>query len=893
MLIKVAVATVYIVDAHNSVVAHRNPSIVLNTTQFKVPEEDGFYPGLDGSDVALGIEQIHLGGQVFSVIAEKPASEALSLATAALNLTIAAVIVALLVAGALSLLVVRRIVYPIKSLATTARAISAGDLLQKVDITSQDEVGELASAFNSMTLQLRELIISLEQRVLERTQRLEMVASLSEKLSAILDFEQLLNELVCQIEANFHYYHTHIYLFDETGQNLIMAVGTGQVGDKMKQQGYLIPLSAPTSLVARAARSGEVIRVDNVQETDNWQPNPLLPNTHAEIAAPIIREGRVVGVLDVQGDQVGGLDEGDANLLRSLAGHVAVALSNARLFERNQRALKEAETLYVISQRIIAANTLSELVAAVVEELPIPAINRAVLGVFEYDAEDQLETLIIQGNWYSGHGAKPSIPGTCYSRQALQSLDMLLSSEPLFFENVQQDGRFDKTAVMVMRQLDIRAMIVLPLPGQRQQLGVLLLEGEVAYKFDEQELRPYLAMLGQLATAVENQQLFAQTQQRAIELAVANEAAEEAKQLAETTNQAKSEFLANMSHELRTPLNGILGYTQILQGDKSLNERQLSGLNIIRQSGEHLLTLINDILDLAKIEARKMELYPTEVYLPNFLEVIVGMVQMQARQKGITFLYEAQGSLPTGIKVDRKRLRQVLLNLLSNAVKFTPEGWVLLRVRAQTGANPIASSMDNKLERFNTQTKSCILRFEVEDTGVGITSQQLEKIFLPFEQAGNVKQRTKGTGLGLAISHKLVNAMGGELQVKSELGKGSTFWFEIALPVVGIGQDLIGNQEKVIVGYKTDREEPLKVLVVDDKTYNRSMIFNILEPLGFEILEAEDGQQAVEQVQLFQPRSDCDGSDYASYDRLRGYSGYPRNIRIGKDCDHCCFSQCI
>jgi signal transduction histidine kinase/DNA-binding NarL/FixJ family response regulator len=303
-----------------------------------------------------------------------------------------------------------------------------------------------------------------------------------------------------------------------------------------------------------------------------------------------------------------------------------------------------------------------------------------------------------------------------------------------------------------------------------------------------------------------------------------------AKDNAETANRAKSEFLANMSHELRTPLNGILGYAQILKRNKSLSDQVQDGLEIIQQSGEHLLTLINDVLDLSKIEAQKMELYPTQFHLAEFLNSVAGIIRMRAEQKDIMFNHEVSTQIPSGVYADEKRLRQILLNLLGNAVKFTEHGGVTFRV-----------SVGDEIAEDGHQ----IIRFEVADTGVGMTPEQLEKIFLPFEQVGDVRRRAAGTGLGLAISQRLVQTMGSELQVRSELDKGTTFWFEVALPVVEVKAEKRMSLDRDIIGYKG---KILKILVVDDKLYNRSVAFGLLEPLGFEMFEAGDGQQAIDQA---------------------------------------------
>ena len=303
---------------------------------------------------------------------------------------------------------------------------------------------------------------------------------------------------------------------------------------------------------------------------------------------------------------------------------------------------------------------------------------------------------------------------------------------------------------------------------------------------------------------------------------------EQAKEAAETANRAKSMFLSNMSHELRTPLNAILGFTQLMSYDPVLTPELQNDLAIVNRSGEHLLELINDILDLSKIESGQMTLYLSDFDLKKLLRSIEQMLQFKAKSKGLKVIVERDPNLPQFVHTDEKKLYQVLVNLLGNAIKFTNQGSVTLRVRSE-----------------QSDQTSCRLSFEVEDTGVGIAPTEIDSLFKAFVQAEAGNKLNQGTGLGLAISQRFVQLMGSQIRVQSTLNRGSIFYFELGVNLpqaVCLASEL--PQQRVIgiaAGQPTYR-----ILVVEDLEENRRLLVKLLTSVGFEVREATQGVEALE-----------------------------------------------
>jgi len=319
-----------------------------------------------------------------------------------------------------------------------------------------------------------------------------------------------------------------------------------------------------------------------------------------------------------------------------------------------------------------------------------------------------------------------------------------------------------------------------------------------------------------------------------------------AKETAEAANQAKSEFLARMTHELRTPLNAILGFTQILCRNPRLENKQKQYLDTILRSGKHLLELINDILDISKIEAGMAEVHITSFDLYRLLDGIEAMLHLKARAKQLQLNFELPPELPQYVQADENKLRQVLINLLENAIKFTSYGNVILRVNVEGEKR----EENGKPENSNFSLR---LQFQVKDTGKGIAPKELEHIFDAFVQSNPTYQTEDGTGLGLAICKRFVQLMGGDIEMQSTLGKGTTVQFSILLGLTEQPPELTQTTPKGrIIGLKPNQRNN-HILVVEDNWENRQLLLQILVPLGFEIIEAANGQEAIELWEKEQP----------------------------------------
>ncbi|MEG4858815.1 AAA family ATPase [Microcoleus sp. K1-B6] len=417
--------------------------------------------------------------------------------------------------------------------------------------------------------------------------------------------------------------------------------------------------------------------------------------------------------------------------------------------------------------------------------------------------------------------------------------------ESVVLNDATHEGNF--TNDPYIKQHQPKSILCVPLINQGKLTSIVYLENNLttgAFTPDRVEVLKVLS--SSAAISIENARLYANLAEynRNLAVKVGERTAELAiaKQKAEIANQAKSTFLANMSHELRTPLNAILGFSQLMTRSQSLPSEHLENVGIISRSGEHLLTLINNVLDLSKIEAGRTTLNETNFDLYRLLDDLEDMFQLKADDRGLQLLFDRSEQVPQYVRTDETKLRQILINLLNNSLKFTKEGGVSVRVGIVGKQSRVTNYPQEKLT----------ISFEVEDTGEGIAPDELDSLFEAFVQTKTGKESQEGTGLGLPISRSFVQLMGGEITVSSRVGKGTLFKFDICANPVEAAEIKTQTPSRQVIALEPNQPR-YRILIVDDKWSNRQLLIRLLNPLGFELQEASNGQEAIEVWEKFEP----------------------------------------
>ncbi|MCU0515417.1 MAG: PAS domain S-box protein [Oscillatoria sp. Prado101] len=403
---------------------------------------------------------------------------------------------------------------------------------------------------------------------------------------------------------------------------------------------------------------------------------------------------------------------------------------------------------------------------------------------------------------------------------------------------------FNDCYINLLEQFQARAYLTVPIFCGSQLWGLLAsYQNSGSCQWKEAEIQVAIQIGSQLGVALQQAELLEQTKRQ-------SEALQKAVVAADAANRAKSEFLSSMSHELRTPLNAILGFAQLMARDSFVRAEHQQYLGIINRAGEHLLSLINDILEMSKIEAGRSSLNESSFNLIRFLDALEDMLRLKAESKGLLLRFERDPYLPEFVTTDQGKLRQVLINILGNAIKFTEKGSVTLRVRS-------VGSQDGITDRERTKVLTANrLLFEIEDTGPGIAPEEMDKLFEAFGQTETGRKSLQGTGLGLPISRKFVQMMGGDISVSSTPGEGSLFAFDIQVSVTGALEMQPVEPQRQVIGLAPNQPE-YRILVVDDRSESRLLLVKLLTSVGFSVREAENGREAISVWESWEPHLIC------------------------------------
>lgn len=812
------------------------------------------------------------------IVVVVPESDFMEQINANTRTTIVLCILASLVAIVIGILTARWVIRPILRLNTAAKAIAKGEWDKTVKIERSDELGELAKSFNSMAAQLQASFAKMTA----------LNEALGESQSRLTQFLEAI-----PVGVSVHDATGKLYFVNQMAQQLL---GIDALAETKTEQLATVcqVYIAGTEQIYSTANSpivrclaGETVHADHIEI---YQADKVVP---IEVwATPIYDEtGAIVYAIAAFQDitQRKQSEKFLEDYNRTLEAQVAARTEALQQSEKRYRAILEDQTELIIRFQpdgiLTFANVAYCRYFGLKREDIIGSCYQPV--VFEGDRDyvaQQINTInaenpvltvenrvIVAGEvrwtqWinralFDEQGCLVEIQSVgrdiSDKKQAEEALKAAYAEQRALFAAMNElIFVFDDQGYSLKIAATNPQLLYKP---AEEQIGKTLQEihpqqGDIFLGYIREALATQQTIKAEYSLMIDGQEIWSDanispidaksvvwvvrdiTQRKRTEIAL-----QQAKEAAESASVAKSTFLANMSHELRTPLNAILGFTQLMSRNPSLSADYQENLEIIHRSGEHLLNLINQVLDLSKIEAGRITLYENKFDLYRLLDDLEDMFQLRVADKGLQLLFDRTSDVPQYVQTDEAKLCQVLINLLNNAIKFTSEGGVYLKV-------------ERKKEKPTTNNQQLTtLHFEIEDTGVGIARDELDNLFEAFVQTSSGQQSQEGTGLGLTISRQFVCLMGGDIAVESEVGRGTTFKFDIQ--VTGVDAPDIEKNRQIsrrIIALEPNQPR-YRILIADDNDYNRQLLLKLLSPLGFELRQASNGQEAVEVWQYWQP----------------------------------------
>ncbi|WP_404785754.1 ATP-binding protein [Altericista sp. CCNU0014] len=704
---------------------------------------------------------------------------------------------ALAVAVALGLFTSHRIVQAVRRLGQASQAIADGQLDYTIVPSRIREMSNLSAIFNRMAEQLRSAFEGLELRVEERTLSLR------------------------QAEEKFR------SIFENASDGIYQTTPEGRYQSANLALARLYGYASAEALIATIQNIPQQLYVDPERRNDFVRDIEVRGHVTAFEAQVYRQDGSIIWI----SENARAVKNSQGNLLYYegiVTDITRRKLAEDALRDSEQKLRQQNEALVQLAKnRAVSEGRLQEALQEIADTAAdLFAIARVSIWLYELDPARVTCTLLQDGDM------QVQTPNLSLHQSDCPKFFEAIMAEPwIAASDIEREPRLGKAVPIYLIPNRITALLAVAISVSNQFLGMLCLEergGPREWSLEEEGFARSLADLIALALEARDR--------KQAELALS-----QAKELAESANQSKSQFLSNMSHELRTPLNAVIGFTQILQRDSSLNPDQQQYINIINRSGEHLLGLINSVLEMSKIESGSMSLEENDFDVSRLLATVESMFRFKASDRGIELNIECANQVPCYLRADEGKLRQVLINLMGNAIKFTKSGHVTVRLNSQ-----------NRVPEEDATAPSIWLWVEVEDTGPGIAPEELELLFQAFRQTETGRKSQQGSGLGLSISRRFVELMGGQLQVRSTVGKGTIFSFQVAATRLEFLKESGDRPGPRIIGI-APHQPTCRILIVDDRPENRLVLVKLLDPLGFEVAEAENGQEAVDLSQSWQP----------------------------------------